>query len=220
MKNHHVLKRIFFFLSGLFLILFSAVHLLGLIKININIDKYIAIAKTYINSQIGFVAVLIIGIILLLLFIKTLNKKLLFSKTDLGDFSISTDALEDMVEQSIENYTDIKCQNIKVVSKKNNLFIRTTVELATGSDIPHTVTMLQKTILDYIQKCTGLEVSSIQLKVKPIKDSNAKVYHSNENQIDVIDEKTNETSITSKDSKEPTIENKASETEFENDINK
>lgn len=189
MKSCRVLKRIFFFLSGLFLVAFSAIELLQNVSISSRVDYFLKVAHSYLNNYIGFIIVLIIGIILFIFFIIMRNKKLLFSQTDFGDFTISTDALVDMVSQSIDNYKDIKCQNIRINPNGNNIFISATIELATGSDIPYTVTMLQKTINNYIQQCTGLTVSNIKIKVKPIKDSTAKVYNSEEKQIDVIEEK-------------------------------
>lgn len=206
MKSCRIIKRIFFLLSGLFLVAFSAIELLQNVSISSRVDYVLKVAHLYLNNYIGFIIVLIIGIILFIFFIMMRNKKLLFSQTDFGDFTISTDALVDMVSQSIDNYKDIKCQNIRITPKDNNIFISATIELATGSDIPYTVTMLQKTISNYIQKCTGLTVSNIKIKVKPIKESTAKVYTSEEKQIDVIE-----------DEKEDTVDNKVeSHSETEN----
>ena len=195
MKSCRVLKRIFFLLSGFFLVVFSAIELLQNFSISSRVDYFLKVAHSYINSYIGFITVLIIGIILFIFFIIMRNKKLLFSQTDFGDFTISTDALVDMVSQSIDNYKDIKCQNIHITPKDNNIFISATIELATGSDIPYTVTMLQKTINNYIQKCTGLTVSNIKIKVKPIKESTAKVYTSEEKQMEVIKDKKEDNTV-------------------------
>lgn len=206
------IKRLLIFLEGLFILAFSSFHFIKNINFNIKIQNYVNILLKFFESRVSYLILFIISLSLFIDFFMMRRKKLFFSKTEYGDFSISLDALVDMVEHSIENYVGINYKNIRVKSNKLGILVYCTIDIATGSDIPHTVSLIQQTISDYIQKCTGLTVQSVKIKVKKSKSEDAKIYTSNDSAVDILKDnetiKNTEKDIDNENTSQVNIENK------------
>lgn len=188
MRNLSSFKRLCLFLVALYLILFSMSNLMCHINITPRINNIVSMINLYAQNIISHIVMLIIGISFIVYLIITRKKDIIFSKTEFGDFSISIDALVDMVKHAIDNYPDIRYRNIQVKPMDTTVRIKCTAELSTGSDIPHTVSIIQKTINNYIHKCTGIDVETIKIKVVPSRNESAKVYTNEDKTVQILDE--------------------------------
>lgn len=185
MRNR-VWFRILSFLTALlflcvsFLFFLKAASGLGFLN-----DTYSSIIKSIIviltqNPWLYYVLAgitLILGLVFIYASFARENKKsVMISKNEYGEFIISTTAINDMVQNTVSKYEDIKTNNVKVSHKNNEIIVRTAIEVSTASHLPSVVRMLQKSIKEHIEDCTGLIVKDVNVNIKNNNDEGLKVY--------------------------------------------
>lgn len=185
MRNQVWFRILSFFTALLFLCIsfiffLKAINGLGLFSgLYSNIIQQILTILTqypWLYYLLGAVA-LLLGIVFLWASLAGENKKsVMISKNEYGQFIISTSAINDMVQNTVSRYEDIKTNNVKVSHKNNEIIVRTAIEVSTASHLPSVVRMLQKSIKEHIEDCTGLQVKDVNVNIKNNNEEGLKVY--------------------------------------------
>lgn len=118
------------------------------------------------------------------LFARRAEKGFIMQRTDLGDMSISMNALETMVHKCVDQHQELTVKSTRIFRVKNGIVVEIRIVLASGVNIPLTVSALQKQIKQYIVSCSGVEV----YEVKVLVETNVnKPHHLKEQKAIVVD---------------------------------
>lgn len=101
-----------------------------------------------------------------MLFRRRGEKGFIMQHTDLGDMSISMNALETMVHKCVDQHRELNVRSTRIFRVKNGIVVEIRIILATGVNIPLTVNALQKQIKQYIASCSGVEVYEVRVLVE------------------------------------------------------
>lgn len=94
------------------------------------------------------------------------EKGFIMQRTELGDMSISMNALETMVHKCVDQHRELNVRSTRIFRVKNGIVVEIRIVLATGVNIPLTVSALQKQIKQYIAACSGVEVYEVKVLVE------------------------------------------------------
>ncbi len=180
-----IAQKFIFLLSGIGFLLVCIVSLLRFFRYlpfvqdlyakTIGLSIAIISAHRWLMLILALVA-LCISVLSFQLLLERRKRNILLANTELGNFELSTSAIVDMTKNAIQKFQDITPLKIHVKQYKNNIFIRVLLEFSTASNIPGVVSMVQKSVKEYVEDCTGLVVESIKINVKNSNDSSLKVY--------------------------------------------
>ena len=101
-----------------------------------------------------------------MLFRRRGDKGFIMQHTDMGDMSISMNALETMVHKCVDQHRELTVRSTRIFRVKNGIVVEIRIILATGVNIPLTVNALQKQIKQYIMACSGVEVYEVKVLVE------------------------------------------------------
>lgn len=117
-----------------------------------------------------------VGVALVLLFLGIHSLSLLFRRhrdkgfimqnTELGDMSISMQAMKNMVKRCIDTHEELKVTNTHIHRTRDGVAVDIRVSLSSGVNIPLTVNALQKQIKHYITSCSGVDVKEVRVMVE------------------------------------------------------
>ena len=93
------------------------------------------------------------------------SKTFVVQKGDAGELAISIKALEGLVQRCIEKHEEIHVSNVSLFNTRDGLVIRLKAGLASGVNIPLTVSNLQKQIKQYVTSCSGVDVKEVRVQV-------------------------------------------------------
>ena len=99
--------------------------------------------------------------------------------TELGDMSISMNALETMVRRCVDQHKELTVKSTRISRVKSGIVVEIRITLAAGVNIPLTVNALQKQVKQYIMSCSGVEVYEVKVLVET-GIPNGKVHHGQE----------------------------------------
>lgn len=99
--------------------------------------------------------------------------------TELGDMSISMNALETMVRRCVDQHKELTVKSTRISRVKSGIVVEIRIMLAAGVNIPLTVNALQKQVKQYIMSCSGVEVYEVKVLVET-GIPNGKVHHDQE----------------------------------------
>ena len=99
--------------------------------------------------------------------------------TELGDMSISMNALETMVRRCVDQHKELTVKSTRISRVKSGIVVEIRIMLAAGVNIPLTVNALQKQVKQYIMSCSGVEVYEVKVLVET-GIPNGKVHHGQE----------------------------------------
>lgn len=103
---------------------------------------------------------------LLLPFPRRRERGFIMQRTELGDMSISMNALDTMTRKCVGQHQEISVKSTRIFRVKNGIAIEIRITLAAGVNIPLTVKALQKQVKQYIVSCSGVEVKEIKVLVE------------------------------------------------------
>ena len=86
--------------------------------------------------------------------------------TELGDMSISMNALETMVRRCVDQHKELTVKSTRISRVKSGIVVEIRIVLAAGVNIPLTVNALQKQVKQYIMSCSGVEVYEVKVLVE------------------------------------------------------
>ena len=96
--------------------------------------------------------------------------------TELGDMSISMNALDTMVRHCVDQHKELTVKSTRISRVKSGIVVEIRIMLAAGVNIPLTVNALQKQVKQYIMSCSGVEVYEVKVLVET-GIPNGKVHH-------------------------------------------
>ena len=99
--------------------------------------------------------------------------------TELGDMSISMNALDTMVRHCVDQHKELTVKSTRISRVKSGIVVEIRIMLAAGVNIPLTVNALQKQVKQYIMSCSGVEVYEVKVLVET-GIPNGKVHHGQE----------------------------------------
>ncbi len=99
--------------------------------------------------------------------------------TELGDMSISMNALDTMVRHCVDQHKELTVKSTRISRVKSGIVVEIRIMLAAGVNIPLTVNALQKQVKQYIMSCSGVEVYEVKVLVET-GIPNGKTRHSKE----------------------------------------
>ena len=86
--------------------------------------------------------------------------------TELGDMSISMNALDTMVRHCVDQHKELTVKSTRISRVKSGIVVEIRIMLAAGVNIPLTVNALQKQVKQYIMSCSGVEVYEVKVLVE------------------------------------------------------
>ena len=111
---------------------------------------------------------------ILMLFRRRRDKGFIMQHTDLGDVSISMQAMENMIKRCIDSRDEMKVTRTSIYRARDGVNVGIRVSLANGVNIPLTVNTLQKQIKQYITSCSGVDVKEVRVMVETSSHQHAK----------------------------------------------
>ena len=109
-----------------------------------------------------------------MLFRRRRDKGFIMQHTDLGDVSISMQAMENMIKRCIDSRDEMKVTRTSIYRARDGVNVGIRVSLANGVNIPLTVNTLQKQIKHYITSCSGVDVKEVRVMVETSSHQHAK----------------------------------------------
>ncbi|MDD3334146.1 MAG: alkaline shock response membrane anchor protein AmaP [Eubacteriales bacterium] len=101
-----------------------------------------------------------------LLFHRRNDKGFIMQHTELGDMSISMNALETMVHKCVDQHQELTVKSTRIYKVKTGIAVEIRIILENGINIPLTVNALQKQIKQYITSCSGVDVCEVRVLVE------------------------------------------------------
>lgn len=92
-------------------------------------------------------------------------KSFVMQKTEAGELSISVKALEGLVNRCLEKHDELNVSKMWLSNSKKGLNIHMIASLATGVNIPLTVSNVQKQVKQYVTSCSGVDVNEVRVQV-------------------------------------------------------
>ncbi len=86
--------------------------------------------------------------------------------TEYGDLSISMSAMENMVRKCVDSHDELKVTSTRIHHVRDGVVVSIRISLASGINIPITVSALQKQIKQYITSCSGVDVREVRVMVE------------------------------------------------------
>ena len=86
--------------------------------------------------------------------------------TEYGDLSISMSAMENMVKKCVATHDELKVNSTRILHARDGVIVSMRISLASGVNIPLTVSALQKQIKQYITSCSGVDVKEVRVMVE------------------------------------------------------
>ena len=163
------LVGIVFLVGGLFLILLT----LGVLKdtgmVVLGYDLF-ELAGNLSYAALGFI-LLIVGILILVFSLSGGKKKeegSVVSFTEMGEISISFRAIENMILRASQKVKGIRDVNIRIDSTEQGLLINLRVKAVAEIPSPGLMEELQRTVRDYVQQLSGINVAEIKVLLENI----------------------------------------------------
>ncbi len=155
--------------GGLFLILLTlgAFSNTGIVLFGYD---FLQVAGNLSFAALGFI-ILIIGILLLAFSLTGSKKKKpgsVVNFTEMGDITISFRAIENMILRATQKVKGIREVNIRINSTEQGLIIYLNVQALPEIPIPGLMEELQKTVSDYVQQYSGINVAEVKVLVENI----------------------------------------------------
>ena len=94
------------------------------------------------------------------------EKGFVIQRNELGDMSISMNALESMVCMCVQQHPELQVRRTQIARSSSGISVETRILLKDGANIPTTVNALQKQIKQYITSCSGVEVEEVRVLVE------------------------------------------------------
>ena len=113
------------------------------------------------------VALFLLGIRgLMMLFRSNRERGFILQHTEYGDLSIATTAMENMVKKCVDTHEELKVSTTRISHARDGIVVSIRIALASGVNIPITVSALQKQIKQYITSCSGVDVKEVRVMVE------------------------------------------------------
>ncbi|MCI5957011.1 MAG: alkaline shock response membrane anchor protein AmaP [Clostridiales bacterium] len=103
---------------------------------------------------------------ILLLFHRRREKGFVIQQTELGDMSISMNAMESMVKKCVDAHSELVVNSTRIHHSRDGIVVEIKITLQSGVNIPLTVNALQKQIKQYITSCSGVDVHQVRVMVE------------------------------------------------------
>lgn len=103
---------------------------------------------------------------ILLLFHRRREKGFIIQQTELGDMSISMNAMESMVKKCVDAHSELIVNSTRIHHSRDGIVVEIKITLQSGVNIPLTVNALQKQIKQYITSCSGVDVHQVRVMVE------------------------------------------------------
>lgn len=100
------------------------------------------------------------------LFRRSREKGFIIQHTELGDMSISMNALENMVKKCVDSHHELTVNSARIHRTREGILVDIKITLSSGVNIPLTVNALQKQIKQYITSCSGVDVQGVRVMVE------------------------------------------------------
>ena len=100
-----------------------------------------------------------------LLFRPNRERGFILQHTEYGDLSISMTAMENMVKKCVATHDELKVNHTRILHARDGVIVSMRISLASGVNIPLTVSALQKQIKQYITSCSGVDVKEVRVMV-------------------------------------------------------
>ena len=94
------------------------------------------------------------------------RKQYVQQNTESGTLDISMAAIETLVKKCTDCHEDIQIRSTHLENSRNGLIIRLKACLASGVNIPLTVSGLQKQIRQYVTACSGIDVKEVAVVIE------------------------------------------------------
>lgn len=163
-------KRLLTGIAGLLILLFGVYLLIvatGLFTPRIDLVVEAAPLWQRVALIVGAVLLCALGVAEMgILFHRRRDKGFVMQHTELGDMSISMNALDTMVCKCVEQHKELCVKSTTIDRAKEGIDIEIRILLETGVNIPLTVNALQKQIKQYITSCSGVEVNTVKVLVE------------------------------------------------------
>ena len=101
-----------------------------------------------------------------LLFHSRKEKGFIMQQTELGNMSISMQAMENMVKRCVDTHEDLKITRSSIRRVRDGVVVDVRVSMADGMNIPLAINSLQKQIKHYITSCSGVDVREVRVMVE------------------------------------------------------
>ncbi|MEA5000110.1 MAG: alkaline shock response membrane anchor protein AmaP [Candidatus Limiplasma sp.] len=102
----------------------------------------------------------------LMLFRSNRERGFILQHTEYGDLSIATTAMENMVKKCVDTHEELKVNATRIHHARDGMVVSIRIALASGVNIPITVSALQKQIKQYITSCSGVDVKEVRVMVE------------------------------------------------------
>lgn len=94
------------------------------------------------------------------------DRGFILQHTEYGDLSISMSAMENMVKKCVDTHDELKVTSTRISHAREGVIVTIRIALASGVNIPITVSALQKQIKQYITSCSGVDVKEVRVLVE------------------------------------------------------
>lgn len=101
-----------------------------------------------------------------MLFRSNRERGFIMQHTEYGDLSISLSAMENMVKKCVDTHDELKVTSTRIHHAREGVIVAMRISLASGVNIPITVSALQKQIKQYITSCSGVDVKEVRVMVE------------------------------------------------------
>jgi uncharacterized alkaline shock family protein YloU len=101
-----------------------------------------------------------------MLFRSSKERGFIAQHTEYGDLSISMSAMENMVRKCVDSHEELKVASTRIHHVRDGIVVSIRITLASGINIPITVSALQKQIKQYITSCSGVDVREVRVMVE------------------------------------------------------
>ena len=94
------------------------------------------------------------------------EKGFIMQQTELGNMSISMQAMENMIKRCVDTHEDLKITRSSIRRVRDGVVVDVRVSMADGMNIPLAINSLQKQIKHYITSCSGVDVRAVRVMVE------------------------------------------------------
>lgn len=159
-------------LSGLLIVLAAVgLFVFGIGVLPVKLDLSVLEGPFALWQRVVMVAVSLMLLALglhgiLLLFHRRREKGFIIQQTELGDMSISMNAMESMVKKCVDAHSELIVNSTRIHHSRDGIVVEIKITLQSGVNIPLTVNALQKQIKQYITSCSGVDVHQVRVMVE------------------------------------------------------
>lgn len=103
------------------------------------------------------------------------SKNFVVQHAEAGELAISMKALESLVDRCTEKHDELHVSGVRLFNTRDGLVINLKASMATGVNIPLTISGLQKQIKQYVTSCSGVDVKEVRVQVETTAGKKAEV---------------------------------------------